>query len=101
MWNKRDFFQPQAQGLVVDGRHDLHGHQRVTEQHAGQAEAVDVPFPQGKRGVKYLRAALEILPVDALLIGWDLPPALVDVCRDETRRFGVKLIRWQPALRMA
>ena len=45
-----------------------------------------------------LRAALDILPVDAVLLGWDLPAPLVEVCRKETARRGVKLYRWQPLL---
>ncbi|HBY08334.1 MAG TPA: hypothetical protein DEH22_11285, partial [Chloroflexi bacterium] len=45
-----------------------------------------------------LHAALEILPISALLLGWDLPPALLEVCRDETALADVKLYRWQPIL---
>ncbi len=45
-----------------------------------------------------LRAALDILPIDILLLGWNLPGPLVEVCREETARRGVKLYRWQPLL---
>jgi hypothetical protein len=45
-----------------------------------------------------LRAAFNIIPVDALLLGWDIPKSLGDVCREETARNGVKLFRWHPLL---
>jgi len=45
-----------------------------------------------------LRAAFEILPIDALLIGWDIPEALEDVCKAEADQYGVKLYRWHPLL---
>jgi len=45
-----------------------------------------------------LRAACDLLPLDGLLLGWDLPAALLDVCQDETARAGIKLYRWQPLL---
>jgi hypothetical protein len=38
------------------------------------------------------------LPLTHLLVGWDLPPALLEVCQRETRRMGIKLYRWHPLL---
>lgn len=45
-----------------------------------------------------LRAACTILPVDALLIGWDLPAALLQACTEEARRQRIPLYRWHPLL---
>ena len=45
-----------------------------------------------------LADAAERLPLTHLLVGWDLPPALLEVCQQETRRMGIKLYRWQPLL---
>jgi len=45
-----------------------------------------------------LQAALERLPIDCILLGWDLPPVLENVCQDVSARADVKLYRWQPLL---
>jgi len=45
-----------------------------------------------------LRAALERLPISHVLLGWNLPPALVEACRQETARAGAQLFRWHPLL---
>ncbi len=45
-----------------------------------------------------LRAAFQRVHTDLLLVGWGLPPALVDVCRDECQASGVKLYLWHPLL---
>jgi len=45
-----------------------------------------------------LRAAVDILPIDCLLLGWDLPISLADVCQEETSRAGIDYYRWQPLL---
>ena len=44
-----------------------------------------------------LRAACERLPISLVLLGWNLPPALIDACR-ETSRAGAHLFRWHPLL---
>jgi hypothetical protein len=38
------------------------------------------------------------LPLTHVLVGWDLPPALLEVCQRETWRMGIKLYRWHPLL---
>ena len=45
-----------------------------------------------------LRAASEILPISLVLLGWDLPDALVAVCAEETDRANAQLFRWHPLL---
>ena len=45
-----------------------------------------------------LKAALNIIPVDGLLLGWDIPDPLVEICREETTHKNVKLFRWHPLL---
>jgi hypothetical protein len=44
------------------------------------------------------RAAGETLPITHVLVGWNIPQRLLDACREETRRMGAKLFRWQPLL---
>ena len=48
--------------------------------------------------VARLRAACTMLPIAALLIGWDLPPALLHACADEAQRQQLPLYRWHPLL---
>ncbi|MDZ4722121.1 MAG: hypothetical protein SH847_26970 [Roseiflexaceae bacterium] len=48
--------------------------------------------------IQRLREACAILPISAVLIGWNLPPALLEACAYETRRAGVALYRWHPLL---
>ena len=45
-----------------------------------------------------LQAALERLPISHVLLGWDLPAPLVQVCREVTRQAGAKLFLWHPLL---
>jgi hypothetical protein len=45
-----------------------------------------------------LSAAFARLPVSHVLLGWNLPPALVEACRQETARAGAQLFRWHPLL---
>jgi hypothetical protein len=45
-----------------------------------------------------LRAALERVPISYVLLGWAVPPVLVDACRDEANRAGAQLFRWHPLL---
>jgi len=45
-----------------------------------------------------LRAACERLPISLVLLGWNLPPALVQTCGEEAARAGAHLFRWQPLL---
>ncbi len=45
-----------------------------------------------------LRSAVELLPFTHLLIGWQVPLPLLDACRLEAERLGLRFIRWQPLL---
>jgi hypothetical protein len=45
-----------------------------------------------------LRAAFEILPLDMVLLGWDLPPQVVEACAAECAQHGAGLYLWQPLL---
>jgi len=48
--------------------------------------------------VEKLRRAADILPITHLLIGWRLPPRLLEACRKEAGRRGMRFIRWHPLL---
>ena len=51
------------------------------------------------RVVEKLRRAGDILPITHLLIGWHLrPPRLLEACRREAERSGMRFIRWHPLL---
>lgn len=45
-----------------------------------------------------LRTAAAILPIDALLLGWELPVALLHACNEEAQRQQIPLYRWHPLL---
>lgn len=45
-----------------------------------------------------LRAAFQRLPIDIVLIGWNLPAPTLDACREEVSRAGALLYRWHPLL---
>ena len=45
-----------------------------------------------------LRDAFQRLPLDAVILGWSVPGALVDACASETAKTGARLYRWQPLL---
>ena len=38
------------------------------------------------------------MPVSYVLLGWNVPPALIGACREETARAGAQLFRWHPLL---
>ncbi len=48
--------------------------------------------------VNKLRAAAERLPFTHLLIGWHVPMFLLNACRKEAERLGIRFLRWQPLL---
>ncbi len=48
--------------------------------------------------VDRIRLAYERLPFSHLLIGWCLPPGLLERCRVEADRLGVRFLRWHPLL---
>jgi hypothetical protein len=43
-----------------------------------------------------LRLAFERLPLTTVLLGWRLPPELVEACAEETQRHRAHLYLWQP-----
>ena len=45
-----------------------------------------------------LRAALDLMPIKLVLIGWEAPEPLIHICREEADEFGAKLFRWHPLL---
>jgi hypothetical protein len=48
--------------------------------------------------INKLHAAAEILPFSHLLIGWNTPPHLLEACRTEADRLGMRFLRWHPLL---
>jgi hypothetical protein len=45
-----------------------------------------------------LNQAFQSLPITHLLIGWNLPAPIFDICRKITDKNGLKFIRWHPLL---
>ncbi|MEW5872536.1 MAG: hypothetical protein AB1894_24965 [Chloroflexota bacterium] len=45
-----------------------------------------------------LRAAFQRLPITDLLVGWNLPPVLLETCQQEAQQAGARLFRWHPLL---
>lgn len=52
--------------------------------------------PQAVR--ERLRQAGQIMPIESVLLGWDLPPALEEAVASEASRQGAALYRWHPLL---
>jgi hypothetical protein len=48
--------------------------------------------------VNKLHAAAKRLPITHLLIGWNVPISLLEACRKEAERLGIRFLRWQPLL---
>ncbi len=55
-------------------------------------------YPSADDARARLRSAAERLPLRAVLLGWDLPPALVEACGEECARQGADLYLWIPLL---
>jgi hypothetical protein len=53
----------------------------------------DIPAVAAK-----LQAAADRLPISHLLIGWHLPARLLEACRKEAERQGMRFMRWHPLL---
>jgi hypothetical protein len=51
-----------------------------------------------KKAREKLKAAFDILPIAKVLLGWNLPESLVDICAEVCERNGALLYRWQPLL---
>ena len=45
-----------------------------------------------------MRDAAARLPVTHFLVGWNLPPALLQACQEESARLGAAIYRWHPFL---
>ena len=54
------------------------------------------PSPEEARG--RLRAAFERLPIAMVLLGWNLPPRVVEACAEECTQHHADLYLWQPLL---
>jgi hypothetical protein len=61
-------------------------------------DSPDLPDLKKSAVVEQLRAAVERLPISHLLIGWHLPASLLEACRREAERLGLRFLRWQPLL---
>ncbi len=48
--------------------------------------------------VDRLRRAADRLPFTHLLIGWDVPVPILEACRFEAERLGIRFLRWHPLL---
>ena len=59
------------------------------------AETTAVSPPQAQAT---LQAAFDRLPIDAVLLGWSLPEALVTAVSTTTHANHAKLYRWHPLL---
>lgn len=58
----------------------------------------DLPERETAAVVDKLRAAADCLQISHLLIGWHLPARLLDACRMEAERLGMRFLRWHPLL---
>ncbi len=61
-------------------------------------DSPDLPQLDENIVVRQLREAHQRLPFTHLLIGWHVPPALLEGCRREAQRLGIRFLRWQPLL---
>lgn len=68
----------------------------ITLQYLEPGPHIETLSPQAVRDK--FRAVCDLLPIDCLLLGWDLPEILVSICREETAHRGIKLYRWHPLL---
>ena len=61
---------------------------------------LESPYPDATPGAVRLRLrqACERLPINIVLLGWELSPALEEVVAEETVRQHAQLYRWQPIL---
>lgn len=48
--------------------------------------------------IQKLRGAIECISFSHILIGWHLPPRLLDACRKDAKNAGIKFILWHPVL---
>jgi hypothetical protein len=48
--------------------------------------------------INLLRKAADCLPISHVLIGWHLPPTVLEALRIEAEQLGLHFLRWQPVL---
>lgn len=58
----------------------------------------DVHRIRPEQARRRLREAFARLPLSYVLLGWNLPEAVVQACAEETARGGARLYRWHPLL---
>ncbi|MBC7315149.1 MAG: hypothetical protein H5T70_01840, partial [Chloroflexi bacterium] len=51
-----------------------------------------------RQAAQRLHAILSALPIEGVLLGWDLPMALVEACAREAQKAGAALYLWHPLL---
>ncbi len=61
-------------------------------------DAPDLPGRDTAAVVDRLRLAADLLPFTHLLIGWNLPIRLMEACRREAERLGIRFLRWHSLL---
>jgi hypothetical protein len=54
-------------------------------------------LPPNQVGLQ-LQKAFDLLPFTHLLIGWEIPPRLLEACKKIAERYAIKFMRWHPLL---
>lgn len=68
----------------------------ITLQYLDQSPELEQLTPSA--AVERLRRAVDLLPIDALLLGWKLPEGIFESIQAECQRLGITLYRWHPLL---
>lgn len=58
----------------------------------------DLAATKPREARERLRCAFDLLPISYVLLGWSVPPAVVDVCRVATDGANAELYTWHPLL---
>jgi hypothetical protein len=61
-------------------------------------DSPELPHLSIDAAVERLRRAAQRVQLSHLLIGWHLPPRLLDACRAEAERLGIRFLHWHPLL---
>lgn len=69
---------------------------RIAVQYLENSPGVEDINPREARAK--LQAAFALLPIDDILLGWNLPSDLVQVCREVATETGANLFLWHPLL---
>ncbi len=56
----------------------------------------DLPTLSSRTVQTQLKRAFDCLPISILVLGWNVPARLIQVCADETARAGAQLYYWYP-----